>query len=191
MNTDVFSGYDVRVLPGWQSSGPAHWQSQWEVLHGFQRVEQYDWMRPLRGDWLIQLEEAVLASTRPVVLVAHSLGCIQTAAWASISQQTHRVRAALLVAPGDVEAPGLREQLPTWQPIALQPLPFATTLVGSRDDPYCTFERAQSFARAWGSNFHDLGQAGHINADSGLGDWPLGLALLQTLLTTAQPAQLG
>ena len=181
----------MRVLPGWQSSSPAHWQSRWEALHGFQRVEQHDWIRALRGEWLIQLEEAVLASTRPVVLVAHSLGCIQTAAWASISQQTHRVRAALLVAPGDVEAPGLREQLPTWQPIALQPLPFATTLVGSHDDPYCTLERARGFASAWGSSFHDLGPAGHINADSGLGDWPLGLALLQTLLTTAQPAPLG
>jgi predicted alpha/beta hydrolase family esterase len=28
----------------------------------------------------------------------------------------------------------------------------------------------------------DLGAAGHINADSSLGDWPEGQALLQTLL---------
>ena len=40
----------VLTLPGWQSSGPAHWQSRWEALHGYVRVEQHDWMRPLRGD---------------------------------------------------------------------------------------------------------------------------------------------
>ena len=39
----------VLTLPGWQGSGPEHWQSRWEALHGFIRVEQHDWMRPLRG----------------------------------------------------------------------------------------------------------------------------------------------
>ena len=176
------------IIPGWRDSGPGHWQSRWEALHGFKRVQQHDWMRPLRGDWLIQLEEAVLAATRPVVLVAHSLGCIQTAAWASISQQTHRVRAALLVAPGDVEQPDVRPLLPTWQPIAMQPLPFFSTLVGSRNDPFCRFERAQALAQAWGSALHDMGDAGHINAESGLGDWPQGLALLDDLLARAEAA---
>jgi predicted alpha/beta hydrolase family esterase len=51
----------VLLLPGWQNSGPTHWQSRWEALHGYLRVEQADWMQPLRGDWMVQLEEAVLA----------------------------------------------------------------------------------------------------------------------------------
>lgn len=178
----------VLTLPGWQNSGPDHWQSRWEALHGHQRVQQHDWMRPLRGDWLIQLEEAVLASPQPVVLAAHSLGCIQTAAWATVSRNTHRVQAALLVAPGDVEQADLRHQLPTWQPVAMARLPFASVLVGSRNDPYCRFERAQAFASAWGSRFVDLGDCGHINAESGLGDWPEGHALLQTLMVPATPA---
>jgi len=76
-------------------------------LHGFTRVQQHDWMQPLRGDWMMQLEEAVLAAPTPVVLVAHSLGCILTAAWARHSQNTHRVKAAFLVGPGDPE----REEL--------------------------------------------------------------------------------
>lgn len=185
MNVELFDRYQVLVLPGWQNSGPDHWQSRWEAQHGFTRVQQHDWMHPLRGDWLIQLEEAVLAATRPVVLVAHSLGCVQTAAWARISQQTRRVRAALLVAPGDVEQANVRPLLPTWQPIAMQPLPFASTLVGSHNDPFCRFERAQALAQAWGSALHDLGNAGHINAESGLGDWPQGLTLLQGLLARA------
>ena len=188
MNVELFDRYEVYVLPGWQNSGPGHWQSRWEALLGFKRVQQHDWMRPLRGDWLIQLEEAVLAATCPVVLVAHSLGCIQTAAWASISQQTHRVRAALLVAPGDVEQPDVRPLLPTWQPIAMQPLSFVSTLVGSHNDPFCRFERAQALAQAWGSALHDMGDAGHINAESGLGDWPQGLAWLDDLLARAEAA---
>ncbi|NUN62062.1 MAG: serine hydrolase family protein, partial [Burkholderiaceae bacterium] len=55
-------------------------------------------------------------------------------------------------------------------------------LVGSRDDPYCRFERAQALADAWGARFVDLGARGHINAESGLGDWPDGQALLQDIL---------
>ena len=164
----------VLTLPGWQNSGPEHWQSRWEALHGYERVEQHDWMRPLRGDWLIQLEEAVLRAPNPVVLAAHSLGCIQVAAWAGVSQSTHRVKAALLVAPGDVERADLAPQLPTWQPIALQRLPFPSVLVGSRNDPYCSFDRVQAMANAWGSQFIDLGNQGHINAESGLGNWSQG-----------------
>ena len=63
----------VLILPGWQGSGPAHWQSRWEVLHGYARVEQHDWQQPRRGDWLARLDETVIDSERPVVLVAHAL----------------------------------------------------------------------------------------------------------------------
>jgi predicted alpha/beta hydrolase family esterase len=139
-------------------------------------------MRPLRGDWIARLEDVVLSTTEPVVLVAHSLGCVLVAAWAAHTRNAHRVKAALLVAPGDVEREALRPVLASWSPIPQQALPFQSTLVASHDDPYCSFERAQSFAAAWGSTLVDLGAAGHINADSGLADWPQGQALLQTLI---------
>ena len=171
------------LLPGWQNSGPGHWQTRWEALHGYHRVEQHDWLRPLRGDWSARLEETVVDAHGPVVLVAHSLGCILAAWWAAHSFHTHRVRAALLVAPGDVERADLAEQIPGWAPIARQRLPFPSILVGSRNDPYCSAERAQGLASAWGARFVDLGQRGHINAESGLADWPEGHALLQSLLT--------
>ena len=173
---------NVLILPGWQNSGPEHWQSRWESLHGYQRVDQYDWMTPKRGDWIARLEDVLLGCDEPAVLVAHSLGCLHVAAWASHTKNTARVKAALLVAPGDAEREEMRPLLPTWSPIALQRLPFASVLVGSHNDPYCSFERAQTFASAWGSRFVDLGQAGHINAESGLGDWPAGHALLQSLI---------
>ncbi len=172
----------ILLLPGWENSGPLHWQSLWERQFGYERVEQHDWMRPLRGDWISRLEDVLLSDPRPAVLVAHSLGCILTAAWASHSRNTHLVSAALLVAPGDVEREEIRPHLPSWVPIAMQTLPFPSVLLGSQNDPYCDFHRAQSMAEAWGARFIDYGRHGHINADSGLGDWPEGQALLQDLL---------
>ncbi len=193
----------VLLLPGWQNSGPLHWQSRWEALHGYTRVEQHDWMWPLRGDWITRLEdvvgridaaddrapgeadapEGVLAGATPgIVLVAHSLGCILTAAWASISRHPHRVQGALLVAPGDVDPPDTPSPLRSWSPIVMQRLPFPSVLVASRNDPYCTFERAQAMAQAWGSRLVDAGPAGHLNSQSGLGDWPQGHAHLRALM---------
>ncbi len=176
---------NVLLLPGWQNSGPTHWQSLWEAAHGHVRVQQHDWARPLRGDWLMQLEEAVLRCDEPAVLVAHSLGCIQVAAWAAHTRNASRVKAALLVAPGDVERDEVRGLLPGWSPIERQRLPFHSVLVASRNDPHCSFERAQGLARDWGAELVDLGNAGHINADSGLGDWPPGLALVADLMYPA------
>jgi predicted alpha/beta hydrolase family esterase len=175
----------VLLLPGWQDSGAAHWQSLWEKAHGYRRVEQHDWMRPLRGDWIARLEDMLLScatASRSAVLVAHSLGCIMVAAWAAHTHNPQLVRAALLVAPGDVERPDVHELLPTWSPIVLRPLPFPSLLLASRDDPYCEFERTRSFGRAWGSTLVDCGACGHINADSGLGDWPQGHAMLLQLI---------
>ena len=170
------------ILPGWQNSGPAHWQSLWQDQLGGTRVEQHDWMRPLRGDWIARLEDVLLSLQAPAVLVAHSMGCQLVAAWAAHSQNTPRVQAALLVAPGDAEREELRPVLGSWSPLVMQTLPFPSTLVASTDDPYCTLARASQFANAWGSRLVKLGACGHINADSGLGDWLGGQALLQELI---------
>jgi len=160
MTTDLAP--EVLLLPGWQNSGPDHWQSRWERLHGHRRVDQHDWLTPRRGDWLARLDEVVVDSPRPLVLVAHSLGCILTAAWAHHSRHTGRVCGALLVAPGDVEQPDLAPALPGWAPIVRHRLPFPSVLVASRNDPYCHHDRAVQLARDWGSRLVDLGPAGHV-----------------------------
>ena len=176
----------ILLLPGWQNSGPAHWQSRWEALFGDLRVEQHDWMRPLRGDWIARLEEVLLAQSGPCVLVAHSLGCLLTAAWASHSRHTQRVVGALLVAPGDPEREELQAALKSWTPVPSNTLPFKSLLLGSQNDPYCSLDRARGFAQAWGADFIDYGARGHINAESGLGDWPEGRAQLAQLGANAQ-----
>lgn len=163
---------NILILPGWQNSGPGHWQTLWEAAHGYRRVEQHSWTQPRRGDWMARLEEVLLGCDEPAVLVAHSLGCLLTAAWASHSSHTGRVKAALLVAPPDIMREDVRELLPTWSPRALQKLPFETVVYASSNDPFCALDRTRTMAQTWGAALVDAGPLGHINADSGLGDWP-------------------
>jgi predicted alpha/beta hydrolase family esterase len=173
---------NVLVLPGWHGSGAQHWQTLWEQRHGYRRVEQHDWLQPLRGDWVARLEDVLLSCDEPVVLVAHGLGCVLVAAWAAHSQNSHRVQAALLVAPADAEQRDLFARLRSFAPVALHKLPFPSVLVASRNDTLCAFSRARRFAFAWGSQLIDYGDAGHLNADAGLASWPEGHVLLQDLM---------
>lgn len=178
----------VLVLPGWQGSGAEHWQSRWERLDPrLVRVEQADWDEPRCADWVAALDRAVRAQPGPVLLAAHSLGCVTVAHWADqaakadqADQAPATVLGALLVAPADIDNARI-PALATFSPIPLLPLPFPSILVASSDDPYCTPERARLFAGGWGSRLVETGPLGHLNADSGLGDWPEGRALLTEL----------
>jgi predicted alpha/beta hydrolase family esterase len=172
----------VLMLPGWQGSGPLHWQSRWEDLHAYIRVEQADWIWPRRGDWMARLDEVVQEQVQPVVLVAHSLGCHLVAAWAAHSQHAGRVRAALLVAPPDTSREDLPPQLHNWKSTVRQRLPFAARLIYSTNDPFSSADRSHAQAADWGAAVFSAGAAGHINGDSGLGDWPAGLAHLHALM---------
>ena len=174
-------GDAVLLLPGWQNSGPDHWQSHWAALHGHRRVEQDDWLWPRRGDWMARLDEVLLETPQPVLLVAHSLGCQLVAAWAAHSAHVERVAGALLVAPPDTEREDMPPNLYNWRPIVRVRLPFAAVVVVSTDDPYCALPRATQMAADWGAERVEIGPRGHINGDSGLGDWPAGLALLKRL----------
>ncbi len=175
----------VLLLPGWLNSGPAHWQSRWEALHGFRRVQQDDWQWPRRGDWMARLDEVLLEARQPALLVAHSLGCQLVAAWAAHSTLTARVAGALLVAPPDTEREDMPPNLFNWRPIVRARLPFASLAVVSSDDPYCALLRARTMTADWGSAVVEIGARGHINDESGLGDWPEGLALLRRLSVPA------
>lgn len=169
------------AIPGLGGSGPAHWQSHWSrALPQVRRVAQRDWDAPSRRDWISTLDAAVRGAHDEVILVAHSLGCALVAHWAR--QHAGRVRGALLVAPADVESPAhTPASVRGFAPMPLQALPFQSIVVASEDDPYVSVARARQFAEAWGSRFESIGAAGHINADSGLGNWPDGLALLESL----------
>jgi predicted alpha/beta hydrolase family esterase len=170
----------VLILPGLYNSGPEHWQTHWEKAHPeFRRVKQDDWERPRCSDWVARLEDAVRESGPDTVLVAHSLACNLVVRWADTTKQ--QARGALLVAPSDVEAPSYPEGTEGFKPMPRNRLPFPSIVVASSDDPYVTLERAEEFARAWGSEFVNIGPAGHVNSASRMGDWPVGFALLERL----------
>lgn len=171
----------VLLLPGLYDSGPDHWQSHWERADPTcRRVVQHDWETPARADWVATLERAVELSGPNVVLVGHSTSCALVGFWAGQTRQT--VRAALLVAPSDTEAPSYPEGPTGWQPMPMNRLPFPSILVASQDDEYVSIVRAAAFADAWGSTMVNIGAAGHVNGHSGLGPWPAGRALLDRLL---------
>lgn len=175
----------IIIVPGWRDSGPGHWQTLWaERLPQARRVVQDDWHTPTRSAWVARLEETVLEQPGPVVIVAHSLGCITTAHMNP--EAATRVRGALLVAPADPER---RAVLSDFAPVPYAALPYRSILVASSNDPYCPIRLAGAYARAWGSEFVRLQNAGHINVDSGHGEWPLGRALLQSLTEVEQPSQ--
>ncbi len=175
----------IIIVPGWRDSGPGHWQTLWaERLPQARRVVQDDWHTPTRSAWVARLEETVLEQPGPVVIVAHSLGCITTAHMNP--EAAARVRGALLVAPADPER---RAVLSDFAPVPYAALPYRSILVASSNDPYCPIRLAGAYARAWGSEFVRLQNAGHINEDSGHGEWPLGRALLQSLTEVELPLQ--
>ncbi len=170
----------VLIVPGYGGSGPEHWQSLWEAAHpDFRRVAQRDWEHPERDEWVGALDAAVLQAQPPVVLVAHSLGCLVVAHWAA---QHHRpIHGALLVAVPDAEDPDFAVDAGGFAPIPLAPLPFRSIVVASENDPYAEPERVEYFARQWGSLCVSVGAGGHINTAAGFGPWPFGEELLAEL----------
>lgn len=173
----------ILIIPGYTNSGPDHWQSRWETkLSTARRVEQAEWSKPVREDWVAKVAEEVNAATLPVVLVAHSLG-IPSAVHA-IPLFRKPVVGAFFVAPPEVDNPAVRPRhLMSFGPYPRDPLPFPTVTIASRNDPFGSYEHADDIAAAWGSLLIDAGESGHINAESGHGPWPEGTMVFAQFLS--------
>jgi predicted alpha/beta hydrolase family esterase len=172
----------VLVVPGLHGSGPEHWQSRLQQsCRGAVRVEQRDWAVPDLERWADRIADTLARERRgPWVAVAHSFGCLALARWLQRDREMRvhdvaddGVRAALLVAPADPLKFGVAESLPC------APLPVASTMVASRNDPWMAFGSAVNWSRAWGCELVDLGHAGHVNVASGHGRWPLAKRLVE------------
>lgn len=165
---------NILIVPGYLDSGPDHWQSRWEKkLSTARRVVQRDFAHPDRAEWAEAIRREILASQKPAVLVAHSLGAV--AALHAAQQLGDRIAGAFLVAPPSEEV--IREMPAVdsgFLPIPRARLPFPATLVGSSNDPYADATFARRLAEDIGAHFIDAGAAGHINPDSGHGPWPEG-----------------
>jgi prephenate dehydrogenase len=174
----------VLVIPGWQNSGPRHWQTIWEGQSPiFLRVQQKDWEFPHREWWVQRISEEVQQAPAPIVFAAHSLGCIAVAHWCQVAlDAAHKIKGALLVAPVDLDGKEAPRQTRDFAPAPRRLLPFPSILVASSNDPFLSLDRARELAHAWGSRLVEIGAAGHINGDSGLADWPEGKRLLRHLI---------
>jgi uncharacterized protein len=170
----------VFILPGLGNSGPKHWQTRWEELYGFARIQQRDWDTPICEEWIGTIDATVASlPLEKVILIGHSLACSTIAHWAG--RYNRIIKGALLVGPSDVEAPTYPPGTTGFDPMPLLPLPFPTIAVVSTNDEFVSLERAGWFAKQWDSKLVNIGAKGHINSASGLGDWPEGYALLKTL----------
>jgi len=177
----------VLIVPGLRDHVEQHWQTLLAA-----QLPQVRTVPAMGRDNLdvasrvAAIEREAQAIEGPVVIVAHSGGCIMVAHWA---QQTRcRVRGALLATPPDFESP-MPEGYPTiaelrdggWLPVPRQPLPFRSIVAASRNDPLGSYERVSALAHDWGSELVDLGEVGHLNPASGYGPWPLAHAFIEQL----------
>jgi predicted alpha/beta hydrolase family esterase len=171
----------ILIVPGRGGSGPEHWQSLWTDKYSARRVEHREWNAPIASEWIETFDEAMAACSAPPVIVAHSLGCMLIARWAG--QRLRPVKAAMLVAPPDVESDThTPPEAHVFRPIPMRPLPFSSVVVASSNDPRCNIDRARLIAKAWGADFRDVGEKGHINIASGFGPWAEGEQILTDLL---------
>ncbi len=185
--------YRILTIPGLNNSGPTHWQSLWE--RKFSRCERIDlgrWDAPDKDEWVERIDHAIADATddEPILVAAHSLGCHAFAHWFAATGGLARARlaGALLVAPPDLsrlrhdhgltgfaDAPSFTSRVPM-------------TVVASDNDPYAKTAHVWRLSRQWDARFVNAGPFGHLNADSGLGDWPYGQYLLASLQPAPTPA---
>ncbi len=180
------SEVDILIVPGWQDSGPDHWQTRWEKnLKTARRVIQDDWDNPQVEAWGDRIAKFATGATRPAVLVAHSVG-VPAVVFASEKLKRAGVIGAFLVAPADIDYAHYWPDTggERWPPknghggfdaMPMNKLGFPAHMVVANNDLYCAYARAEKLAEAWGSTLADAGETGHINVASGHGPWPEGL----------------
>jgi len=169
------------IVPGLGNSGEQHWQSFFERSgDNFTRIQQQEWNAPVCADWIKTIDDALAnQDLSTVILIGHSLGCVTIAHWAK--KYGKIIKGALLVAPSDFEAPQYTFPATGFAPIPKERINFRTIVVASSNDQWVSLERAKFFADNWGSEFINIGDAGHINTLSGHHQWHEGLAILKTL----------
>ncbi|MGI4812433.1 MAG: RBBP9/YdeN family alpha/beta hydrolase [Janthinobacterium lividum] len=178
MATNGMASPCVLTVPGRGGSEPSHWQSWLEQqFPDTARVVQRNWDEPELTQWSEITARSIAAIPGPVILVAHSFGCLAGAS--ALRKISHNVIGALLVAPASPARFGIDTQ------ILSAPLPVPSIVVGSENDPWMTLEAARTLAATWGSRFVNLGAAGHINVSSGFGAWPEGKRMVDTLIRDA------
>jgi predicted alpha/beta hydrolase family esterase len=180
----------VLIVPGLRDHVAEHWQTLLAAELGNAHS-----VAPLRENGLScaarveAIEEALARIDGPLILVAHSAGCLMTVHWARAHRATAaRVRGALLVTPPDLSA-SWPDKYPSpqslaehgWTPLPREPLPFPCIVAASSNDPLATLEAVRAMAKDWNGLLLELGEVGHMNPASGYGPWPMARTLIEQL----------
>lgn len=166
------------IVHGLEGSPAPHWQAWWAATDPTALcVDLSSPTHPVPEVWESELAGMMLQHPDSI-LVGHSLGSVLIARVLSKWPQL-KARAALLVAPAETQG---NDRIGAFGPLPQMPLPIPTIVVGSRNDPWMSYERVSGLARDWGANLVDLGMAGHVNVATGFGPWPYGKLLRDQLL---------
>lgn len=164
----------ILLVPGLHNSGPDHWQSRWhQQFPQWQRMLGLPWDKPDLTVWSAKLASKLRSRRSRVHLVAHSFGALTAIAAARL--QPEKVSSILIVAPADPARFGIPDEALAGS------IKVSAQLIASRNDPWMNFERAEYWSRQWQVPLFDAGEVGHINAQSGHGEWSQGLNLLNNL----------
>ncbi len=169
------------VVPGWNGSGPGHWQA-WlaqqlteagrEVRHpAFADVDH-----PVLEDWLVDLRAALDGLPDDGFdVVAHSLGAVLWLHHVSDPGRAPRPARVALVAP-----PTPATDFPEVAAFFPPPLDVdtvrrgadGTVLIAGSDDQFLPEGIAEAYGRPLKMATTVVEGAGHLNTDSGYGEWP-------------------
>lgn len=160
---------------------PGHWMRRWhQSLNTAELVEP-----PGSGEtfdaWIEQLVETARGRERPALIIAHGRGA-SGVAHAAKRLVGEGVLGAILVSPHAPDQPLDQDDGETAADALSDPpddlMAFPALVIASQSNPHTPIDRARALATAWGAEFVDAGDAGHIDDTSGHGPWPEGLMRL-------------
>lgn len=173
----------VLLIHGWGGSNFPHWQS-WlagELARNygtvsFLKLSNFD--TPELGMWKEELKEH-LSEFKPDIVICHSLA---NTLWFHLCNDNSigEVQKLYLVAPPSIncKVEELKEFFPVNVPI--NPHAKEVLLITSTNDPYMSEDEANALQESLGVPMKVLKDAGHINTDSGYGEWPWILEEIKT-----------
>jgi predicted alpha/beta hydrolase family esterase len=183
----------IVTVPGLRGHVEDHWQTRLAASRSdVVAVPPLGRTNPSLSERIAAVDDAVRSAGGPVIIVAHSAGCLVTVHWAT--RHRGHVLGALLATPPDL-ATELPAEYPSlavlaerqWLPIPRRPLWFPSIVAASSNDPLGDPARVRELADAWGSRVRDLGPVGHLNPAFGYGDWPAAEQFVKELDTVEAP----
>ncbi|HEX3018983.1 MAG TPA: alpha/beta hydrolase [Chitinispirillaceae bacterium] len=171
----------IFTVPGLYGSGTRHWQTRWEKLYGFSRIEQNDWDNPEYSKWdKLFCQKLAESGSNQVILVAHSLGChLILKSFIHVNQW---IKGIFFVAPPDLKSTTIKKDLYSFHIDTPYRVDVPAYLIYSENDPFASAEYSEKLGHIFGLHTINIGKHGHINSDSDIGNWDEGYALFKRLI---------